>query len=1076
MPFEASESLFRIKDFLERVAIRSTIERGESLARTSSVTECYKDGAKIIGHIKDNGTEVFSSCLYVLSPNEIDPSCTCPLGKLTGDNKQWCEHSAALLLAAADTGIFESLGGFDAPESMLRPHISSPKEIALTFGEIIGSEPLSIPKNDILKELTISIGIRHGGLILQPKLNGEVFVPHLFEQSDLKVSRTLDGLLLERIGRDGIWDEDNQVWSVNGSQSIEVILGILKEYEALTWLGKTSKGKEKIVHFEDSLLEATATLEWEKSDLTIHMSWIYKGKPITEVEVIGSGPHWAVIDSSILKVSPSASRISSLFPHDQPITIPKRSSGPLVELFSNTPTLPENIKVINPELMPTPKVMAPTPILDLRLQTGPSAGAGIEIIGLVTFDYPEATGDDEVYLPDRTKENDAFIILEQAGFSYDPATRRYRISDDKALDLIEAGVKIFPSEWEIRGFKELKKGIKFADLALNVSVAEPSDKEWTGEDWFDCHVALTQNGSAVPLSALFKHESTNSDRWVQLDGGAFARVPGESLIQLRAALGAINSSFWMSNNLRTRLSPAQTVGLSGLNKRMRVNLDASGEVKKLLRKVENFREIESIPVPKKFKGKLRPYQKQGLDWLNFLYQFGFGGILADEMGLGKTVQTLSFLQHLKDNGNKKPALIVVPTSIITNWLYEAQRFTPDLKVLVLHGTNRKNLFSTIRDYDLVITSYALLRLDSRDLERHSYSYLILDEAQNIKNEQAATTKAAKGIRAERRLALSGTPTENRPMELWSIMDFLMPGYLGSPEFFRKNFEKPILEKGTQHPAAEHLRARVRPFLLKRKKIDVEKDLPPKIESTVHVNMTPSQQAIYLEMLADIRPRVMGEIAEKGVSGASISILAALLRLRQICNHPQSIEAFKDFEDLSSGKFNAMQELIQEALDSNRKILLYSQFVAMLTIMRGWFDSQNIPYLYLDGRTKDRQDLVDQFNTDEKVRVFLISLKAGGTGLNLTGADTVVIYDPWWNPAVEDQAADRAHRIGQKKAVTVYRLVTENSIERRIMDLKAKKAKLVDALLNDRGLSTLKLSKADIESLFAPPIDTGTNQN
>jgi len=234
-------------------------------------------------------------------------------------------------------------------------------------------------------------------------------------------------------------------------------------------------------------------------------------------------------------------------------------------------------------------------------------------------------------------------------------------------------------------------------------------------------------------------------------------------------------------------------------------------------------------------------------------------------------------------------------------------------------------------------------------------------------------------------------------------------------------------------------------------------------------MTPPQQALYMELLSEIRPQVFGEIEEKGIRGASICILAALLRLRQICNHPKSIEAFKDFEELTSGKFNALQELILEALESNRKILLYSQFVSMLTIMRSWLDEQKIGYLYLDGRTKDRQDLVDKFNNDDKERLFLISLKAGGTGLNLTGADTVIIYDPWWNPAVEDQAADRAHRIGQKKAVTVYRMVTENSVERRIMDLKEKKAKLVDALLNDRGVSPLKLSKDDIESLFAPPV-------
>jgi superfamily II DNA or RNA helicase len=1072
MALSSSQYIEQVRDFLNRVATSTALSEGDALAKSSAVSECYKDGAKILGHVKDNKGEIRSSCLYVLTPNEIDPSCNCPQSRAASDNKQWCEHSVALLLTSAELGIFESLGGFDAPESLLRPHISSPREIALTLNEIITAD--KSPDSAVETKLTLAIYAKNGGLAIQPKINGEIFVPNLFENTKLKFTRKLDQVLIDTISRDGIWDETTSVWTINGSSSIDTVIGLLEEYPEITWINSSVSPKKKqsveFVKFEKEPLSADIELSWGSSDLTLAMNWHLAGKnKNSSIDIIGSGPHWGIVGASIFKISSTASRILTLFPHDQPITINKRSCGPLVELINSTSSLPANIKINYPELMPKAQVVAPTPKLDLRLQTNRIPGANIEIIALLEFDYPEPKSNNEVYLPDRSKEGEAFAILEQIGFSFDPSIRRYKITNDKALDLIDAGAKVFPSGWEILGFKEIKKGLKFADLSLNVAVNSPSDKDWNGEDWFDCHVALTQNGAAVPLSTIFKHENSSSDRWVQLDSGAYARVPGESLTQLRAALGSINSSFWMSNNLKTRLTPAQTVGLASLDKRMRINLDAAGEAKKLLKKIENFKEIESIPVPKKFKGKLRPYQKQGLDWLNFLHEFGFGGILADEMGLGKTVQTLSFLQHLKDNGNKKPTLIIVPTSIITNWYYEAQRFTPDLKVLVLHGPGRKTLFSKIRDHDLIITSYALLRLDYRELERVSYSCLILDEAQNIKNDQAATTKAAKSIRAERRLALSGTPTENRPMELWSIMDFLMPGYLGTGDFFKKHFEKPILEIGTQHPAAEHLRAKVKPFLLKRKKADVEKDLPPKVESVIHVEMTPAQQAIYVEMLADIRPRIMGEIAEKGVAGASVSILAALLRLRQICNHPQSIDAFKDFKDLNSGKFNALQELIEEALDSNRKILLYSQFVSMLGLMREWLDQKGIPYLYLDGRTKNRQDLVDKFNKEDSTRLFLISLKAGGVGLNLTGADTVVIYDPWWNPAVEDQAADRAHRIGQKKAVAVYRLVTENSIEQRIMDLKAKKAQLVDALLNDRGISTLKLSKADIESLFSAPI-------
>jgi non-specific serine/threonine protein kinase len=441
------------------------------------------------------------------------------------------------------------------------------------------------------------------------------------------------------------------------------------------------------------------------------------------------------------------------------------------------------------------------------------------------------------------------------------------------------------------------------------------------------------------------------------------------------------------------------------------------------------------------------------------------------MGLGKTVQTLAFLQNVHRSSNKPvaPSLIVAPTSVTTNWLYEARRFTPDLSPLVLHGPHRKKLFSSIPSHDIVITSYALLRLDRHELSQQPFSVLVLDEAQNIKNPTAATTKAAKMLKARARLALSGTPTENRPLELWSIIDFLMPGYLGTVDFFRNYVEKPILEEGPLSKTGEVLKAKIRPFILRRTKAEVERDLPPKIESVLHVEMTYSQRELYTKILEEVRPKVFDAIEKRGMSGATVSILTALLRLRQVCNHPNSINALKEIEGFDSGKFNLFKELVLEALESNRKILVFSQFKEMLSLMQSWVEEIGIPYLYLDGSTKDRQDLVDTFNSDPNIRLFLISLKAGGTGLNLTAADTVIIYDPWWNPAVESQAVDRAHRIGQVKTVNVYRLVTENSVEQRIMELKRKKASLVDALVNDNSMSPLTLTTRDLELLFESPL-------
>jgi SNF2 family DNA or RNA helicase len=526
----------------------------------------------------------------------------------------------------------------------------------------------------------------------------------------------------------------------------------------------------------------------------------------------------------------------------------------------------------------------------------------------------------------------------------------------------------------------------------------------------------------------------------------------------------------VSNTIKTQLSLAQAISLSRVNDHgFSISLDK--RLTALSAKLASFSAIKPIAASKGFSGKLRHYQEEGISWLHFLHEFELGGILADEMGLGKTVQTLAFFQYLNDKRPKKeakrPVLIVAPTSVITNWGYEIKKFTPTASVLMLHGPGRKAHFDKIQDYDFVLTSYALLRLDRYDLERHEFSYLVLDEAQNIKNPQATTTKAAKALRARRRLALTGTPTENRPMELWSIMDFLMPGYLGSHEFFRTNIERPILEGGTSVEVAQMLNSKTRPFILRRLKADVEKELPPKIESVLHVEMTASQKHIYTQILNEVRPKVFDAIKKKGIQGASVSILAALLRLRQVCNHPNSIDAFSELPGFDSGKFTLLKDLVVEALESGRKILLFSQFRGMLSIIRSWLDEIGREYLYLDGTTRNRQELIDRFSQDESVRLFLISLKAGGSGLNLMAADTVIIYDPWWNPAVESQAVDRAHRIGQNKTVSVYRLVTEDSVEQKIMALKDKKSKIVDALINENGLSTVKLSKSDLESLFSP---------
>jgi non-specific serine/threonine protein kinase len=835
-------------------------------------------------------------------------------------------------------------------------------------------------------------------------------------------------------------------------------------------------------------------LTWQQDALELTMRWVLPSSAArSEIErnqeVFGTGPFWTKIGSAIYRLSPQAARVASIFGSSHSLTIPRSQVGPILEALHDAAGPSQDaVRVANPEDQPSVEVRTPVPVLHLERRDIASEHFSshrlVELIATLDFEYPRPPGSSNViFLRHREFENQCASQITALGFDGLAEKRRYLLSGDAALDFISARHRELEKPWKLVGFDIIKKGVKFAELSVSVSLSSSSKKKALDDlrsdavlkpgapiDWFDCHISVIQNNSNLPLSSVFKNARQDSDRWTRLDSGAYARVPGGSIAQLKTVLGMVDPNCRVSNTIKTQLSLAQAISLSRINDPgFAVALDK--KLSALSAKLASFSEIQPLKATKGFRGKLRHYQEEGISWLNFLHEFELGGILADEMGLGKTVQALAFFQSLKDRGakkdSKKPVLIVAPTSVITNWSYEIRKFTPLSKVLMLHGPGRKAHFNDVPQYDFVLTSYALLRLDRYDLERHEFSYVVLDEAQNIKNPHASTTKAAKGLRCKRRLALTGTPTENRPMELWSIMDFLMPGYLGSHEFFRSNIERPILEGGTSVEVAQMLNAKTRPFILRRLKADVEKELPPKIESVLHVEMTASQKHLYTQILNEVRPKVFEAIKKKGIQGASVSILAALLRLRQVCNHPNSIDAFSELAGFDSGKFNLLKDVTTEALESGRKILLFSQFRGMLSIIRTWLDEIGTQYLYLDGATRNRQELIDRFSTDESVRLFLISLKAGGSGLNLMAADTVIIYDPWWNPAVESQAVDRAHRIGQNKTVSVYRLVTEESVEQKIMALKEKKSKIVDALINENGLSTVKLTKTDLESLFSP---------
>lgn len=555
-----------------------------------------------------------------------------------------------------------------------------------------------------------------------------------------------------------------------------------------------------------------------------------------------------------------------------------------------------------------------------------------------------------------------------------------------------------------------------------------------------------------------------------LPDGRLLPLPGERLAPiLKGLIELIGPRADVIEGGRIKLHRAEAAQLAALAEELGPDVAWAASAERLMalgRDLMRGRGLKKITPPRTFRAELRPYQSTGLAWLDFLRESGFGGVLADDMGLGKTVQALAFLAREKAEGRlDRPALIIAPTSVLPNWQAEAERFAPSLDVLALRGLDRKELFGSIRRHDLVLTTYPLLMRDHGVLLEHEFHVAILDEAQAIKNPRATVSGLAHRLKARHRLALTGTPLENNLGEVWSLFEFLSPGLLGDETTFRRTFRTPI-EKHGDKAAQAFLTRRLKPFMLRRTKGEVATDLPAKTEIIERVRLEGAQRDLYETVRVLMHEKVRHEIARKGLAKSHIIFLDALLKLRQICCDPRLLKMAQATKVKHSAKLERLMEMIPELVAEGRRILLFSQFTSMLELIETELTALDIPYVTLTGDTIDRTRPVKAFQSGE-VPLFLLSLKAGGTGLNLTAADTVIHYDPWWNPAVENQATDRAHRIGQKKPVFVYKLIVEEGIEEAIELLKTRKAALAEALFEGASKSGLDLTEADISALFAP---------
>ncbi len=653
---------------------------------------------------------------------------------------------------------------------------------------------------------------------------------------------------------------------------------------------------------------------------------------------------------------------------------------------------------------------------------------------------------------DIDQENVQVLYLQRdCNFEWGRNLKTFVLSNTESiLDFVQMKLPV------LRHTMDVYCSVEFEDKLLNKLDLEAFIKvTGSGIDWFEFDAVYKIKGFEEEITHdKIKKLVQDGQRFIQLKKGQVVPIPKDIYDRIET----MNEEF-QEKRIHLGQMPFVMEELNSLGLKSKVDQ----KIAKIYEELKNFKSITATSIPEPLKNILRDYQQKGVDWLSFLRKFQFGGVLADEMGLGKTLQALTIIQKEIEEGSTLPNLVVCPTTLVWNWQEEIKKFLPNVSVLVLYGNHRRDLFDEINKAQIVITSYPLLRRDIELYKKKVFNYVILDEAQNIKNRTTQNAQVAKSLKSSMRLAVTGTPVENSIMDLWSIFDFLMPGFFGSAERFKKRYEVPIV-KFQDKEQLQKLSNRIQPFVLRRLKNDVMKDLPPKIEQISYCELEPTQAKIYAKMAESAREIASKSVSEDGFEKSRMVILTLILRLRQICCHP--IIAGVDLGHRSvSGKMELLKETIDELLAGGHKVLIFSQFVQMLKVIEDHLKRENISYAYMDGSSKNRQEEVDRFNNDPSLRVFLLSLKVGGVGLNLTSADTVIIYEPWWNPAVENQAIDRVHRIGQRNSVLAYRLITKGTIEEKMLQLQNRKRFLTEALiLSEEGIGK-KLDWEDIKFLL-----------
>ncbi len=1029
------------------------LQRGRRYLREGRVELLEFDGEYL-------ETEVQGTSLYFVQveekPKGLSYHCSCPF-----DGP--CKHLAASLLSALETG--------------MEPKPDSGK--GNSFWELYFRRLAQADDFDIQPEwrLRYAFSLERGSWWLHPQkqklgANNKIGKPQSISSTDFGkrqvVSREADKLVLSFLEKWRLTETNNYYYYTVRTTRYEfsygapvgVVLALLRDCPIVT---ESADGEEQL-HYHTSRGKVEFRLvEQEGEDRLIFRPFLLLDEAETELKenftVLAGNPIWLMFGGELVEIE-NDFRVESLLPFSSGHQEFALTRDQLPNFFRTLAATPDLFSAFRfPDGVETQTVTA---FSEKRLYLGEQPDAvsvNLKFVyGAVEVNFHDARSHvwgmsealDTSYHVIRDFEAEQAVVerlLE--GHLKRGAGKTIQTYKNKAFEWMFEDVPLLLKEgFTIFGEDKLHK------YRVNRTSAQVRVQMNSGIDWFDLDFNVDFGGVLLALPEIKKALKKKS-RYVKLTDGATAALPEAWINRFHHAV-----TLGDQQDGRIRLSHFHVTLIDELF------AEAGGwstdeGFEERLQMLRDFSGIEARPVPKSLHGELRPYQKEGFDWLCFLQNYRFGGCLADDMGLGKTVQALTVLLHEAENGAKEPSLIVTPTSVVFNWMNEIERFAPRLKVLNQTGGDRKRVGLKYDDVDIVLTSYGTLRQDILFLKDIQFNYVILDESQNIKNPVSQTAKAAKVLKANHRLALTGTPVENNTMELWSLFSFLNPGLLGGLTYFKEAFARPI-EKEHDEKTANLLRKTIYPFILRRSKGKVATELPPKVENLLCSEMLPGHQQVYNKWRDFYRASLLQRISDVGLNKSRMNVLEGLTRLRQIACHPALVE--EGFNDRVS-KFELLFDYLEEITAEGHKVLVFSQFVRMLTLIREKLDGHT-PYAYLDGRTRDRQACVRKFEQDDACKVFLISLKAGGTGLNLTAAGYVIHYDPWWNPAVEMQATDRSHRIGQDKHVFVYKMVSKGTVEEKILQLQERKRKLVSSLIStDAGLFK-NLGKDDIEELFS----------